>query len=105
MLGKIKRLVHILIAVISKFWSEYRHTKSAVRSIIKYLWQKLISLIVLRYNILQVRKRMQQVRDFKEWQDYARLLDHLEDNNEWKFRLESKSYDYIRLEKRRQMMK
>ena len=105
MLAKTRRLIRIIIVVIKKFWSEYRQTNSAIRSIIKYLFGKLVNLIVLRYNILQVRNRMTQVRDYKEWENYARLLDHLEENNEWKFRLESKSYDYSRLEKRRQMMK
>ena len=48
---------------------------------------------------------MQLVKDYKEWESYAKLLDHLEENNEWKFKLESNDYDYLRLEKRRQMMK
>ena len=54
---------------------------------------------------MRVKKRMIESNDFKEWEQYARLLDHLEGNNEWKFQLESTDYDYIRLEKRRQMMK
>lgn len=62
-------------------------------------------MIILRYNILQVRKRITRVKDFKEWESYARLLDHLEGNSEWKTELESNQYDYSRLEKRRQMMK
>ena len=48
---------------------------------------------------------MQQVKDYKEWESYARLLDHLEGNNDWKVKFESKSYDYVRIDNRRQMMK
>ena len=48
---------------------------------------------------------MCEVRSYTEWESYARLLDHLEGTVDWKYIESSRNYDYIRLERRRQMMK
>ena len=52
-----------------------------------------------------MRKRLTRVKDYKEWEQLAKLLDRLECNDQWKTEIESIDYDYARLEKRRQMMK
>ena len=105
MIGKIRKTIRTLFKILKLFFTEAYLTSTSMRAILKYLTSKLINLIILKYNILQVRKRITQVKDYKEWESYARLLDHLEGNNEWKCRLESRSYDYARIERRRQMMK
>ena len=45
------------------------------------------------------------VKSYKEWEGYARLLDHLEGTDAWKYVQKSHSYDWHRLEVRRLMMK
>ena len=105
MIGRLRKSIRILFKILKLFFTEAYLTHTSMRAILKYLTGKLINLIILKYNILQVRKRITQVKDYKEWESYARLLDHLEGNNEWKCRLESRNYDYARIERRRQMMK
>ena len=48
---------------------------------------------------------MCKVKSYKEWESYARLLDHLEGTVDWKYISESEHYDFGRLEVRRHMMK
>lgn len=48
---------------------------------------------------------MCQVKSYKEWESYARLLDHLEGTVDWKYVAHSNHYDYGRLEARRLVMK
>jgi TAG lipase/lysophosphatidylethanolamine acyltransferase len=48
---------------------------------------------------------MCHVENYKEWEQYARLLDYLEGCVEWKYRPESQHYDYVRIDVRRVMMK
>ena len=48
---------------------------------------------------------MCNVNSYAEWESYARLLDHLEGTVDYKYIEQSKVYDYVRLERRRLMMK
>ena len=48
---------------------------------------------------------MKEVKSNTEWENCARLLDHLEGSHDWKFQPESGVYDYQRIENRCMMMK
>jgi hypothetical protein len=48
---------------------------------------------------------MLKVKSAAEWEEYAKLLDQLENLNEWKMHKESRHYDYQRIESRLLMMK
>ena len=48
---------------------------------------------------------MKLVKSYKEWEHFAKVLDHLEGLNDWKLRRVSSCYDYERIESRLLMMR
>lgn len=103
--SKLRSFVRFLLSLLRRVRAEVRVFRKATREVIIYLLDRGIQIIQLKYHCLQVRKRMCEVRSYTEWESYARLLDHLEGTVDWKYIESSRNYDYIRLERRRQMMK
>ena len=58
MIGKIRKTIRTLFKILKLFFTEAYLTSTSMRAILKYLTSKLINLIILKYNILQVRKRI-----------------------------------------------
>ena len=97
----LRAFVRLILSILRKFRSELRHFKKSIRDIIQHFIDKGVHLIQLKYNCLQVRKRMCKVNSYQEWESYARLLDHLEGTVDWKYRANSRVYDFARIEARR----
>ena len=102
---RLRKLLRLIRRIFKRLRDEMRSFTRSTREIILHLIHRGIQMLQLKYNCLQVRKRMCKVRSYAEWESYARLLDHLEGTADWKYVFESKNYDYVRLEARRQMMK
>ena len=104
-LNSLRKFYRLILYLLKKFREETRVFRKALGEVLLSLIDRCIQKITLKYNCLQVRKRMCLVKSYKEWESYARLLDHLEGTVDWKYISHSTQYDYARLEVRRQMMK
>ena len=103
--NRLRKFVRIVLSILKKFRDELKLFKRSIREVIQHLIDRGIQIISLKYNCLQVRRRMCHVRSHTEWESYARLLDHLEGTVDWKYVKSSNLFDYERIETRRQMMK
>lgn len=105
MISKIRRAIRLLIRFFSLYRDEFRQFRKATREVFRQIIRNLIDYIVLKNDCLQIKKKMCLVRSYSEWKECASLLDHLEGCEKWKYRDESKNYDFRRIKQRRQMMK
>ena len=103
--NRVRRFFRQIMRFLRKLKEEARLFTRSIGEVIRYLIDRGIMFIQLKYHCLQVRKRMCEVRSYTEWESYARLLDHLEGTVDWKYILKSDHYEYVRLEARRNMMK
>lgn len=100
-LNKLRRFVRMILHILKRLKDEFRMFRRATGEVLSYMIGRWIKIIQLKYDCLQVRKRMNLVRSHAEWESYARLLDHLEGTVDWKYIQHSGRYDYKRLEARR----
>ena len=105
MVRSLLKLLRALHRILSLFKRECVMFTKSVKEIWRFLVESLIIRITRKYHCLQIRKRMYQVQNYREWEQYAKLLDYLEGYVEFKYRPESEDYDYVRIDVRRVMMK
>ena len=99
--NRVRKFVRLILSILKRFRDEMHQFRKSIREVLQYLIDRGIQIIQLKYNCLQVRKRMCHVRSHLEWESYARLLDHLEGTVDWKYVKHSSLYDYERVETRR----
>ena len=85
--------------------NELRQVKEASQEVSISWLTSFINHIMLRSRCDLLREKMKHVKSYKEWESYAKLLDHLEGHNWWKNERVSSSYDYDRIESRLLMMR
>ena len=97
----LRRWVRYILRILRRIRSEMHLFGKSVCEVLQALIDRGIQSIMLKYNCMQIRNRMTNVRSTAEWESYARLLDHLEGTVNWKYVERTKKYDYARLESRR----
>ena len=99
--SRLRRFVRFIIRVLRRLRDELRLFRRSTCEVLAYMIDRGIKIIQLKYDCIQIRKRIIKVRSHAEWESYARLLDHLEGTVDWRYIEYSERYDYKRLEARR----
>ena len=55
--------------------SEIKQLKLATREVIKEFIEKFIKWIILKHRCSKILDKMKQVKNYQEWEEYAKLLD------------------------------
>ena len=79
--------------------------KSAVKTIISRLVTKFIALAVLKYKCIKLRKEMDKVTTYKQYEHLGLILDKLQGKDIWKADEKSHIYDWQRIQQRLQNMR
>ena len=80
-----------------------------VRNAIKYILYRLYlkgkSIAILNYKCIKIRREMDKVSSYKEYEQLGLILDKLQGKDLWKKEKESHLYDFYRIESRLQNMR
>ena len=96
----LRRFVRLILRILRRFRQETSTFRKSLRDVIQGVIDKIINFIQLKYHCIKVRRRMGQAQSYPEWEAYARLCDHLEGTEKWKYEAESDCYDHPRLQQR-----
>ena len=105
MLSRVRTLLLRIAMMIALAIAELQEFNVAWRKVIKGWLNKLKDWILLKYKCAKIKEKMCLVNNHKDWEKYARQLDHLEGTFEYKIVRESRYYDYKRIESRYRVMK
>ena len=84
-LSSLARFVRAILRVLRRLKHETRAFRSSLKEVVRAVIDRIIAFIQRKYHCLKVRKRMTKVGSYAEWEAYAKLLDHLEGNVDWKY--------------------
>jgi predicted acylesterase/phospholipase RssA len=102
---KIVRVFYRLSFLVALAIAEMREASSAFKQVLKEWRNMFIRLVLRKYKALKLLDKMDTCSTHDEWEKYAKQLDILSGRNEYKFKLESRLYDYERIDSRYRIMK
>lgn len=96
-------LLNRIITIIKLLWSPFSELME-VRNALKYclyrLYLKGKSIAILNYKCIKIRREMDKVSTYKEYEQLGLILDKLQGKELWKQEKESHLYDFYRIESR-----
>jgi len=100
LLSKIIVIVKLLYSPIF----ELIEVKRALKYVITRLLSKLVAMTLLNYKCIKIRKEMNKVSTYHDFENLGLILDKLQGKDVWKREKESHLYDYQRIESRLENM-
>ena len=61
--------------LVAKAFSEIREVNTASKEVFRYAITAFVEWIALKYKCMKIRQKMLIVKSFKEWEEYAKVLD------------------------------
>lgn len=85
--------------------AEMREAKKSLIKVTKEWRNMFVRYLLKKYKAARLEDRMNASTTYKEWEQFAKQLDLLQGTNDYKFKVESRLYDYERIESRYRIMK
>lgn len=72
--------------------------KNAAKFLISKVVRRILNWIFVKYRLIKIRKELQKVDNYKDFEYLGLMYDKLIGKEEWKSKKESQLYDFERIE-------
>lgn len=86
-------------------FNELQLFKTALLQILRAIGRSVLEILITRYKCQKIRKQLDKIESFQEYERLGLILDTLQGKEKWKVTKESYYYDYERIESRLENMR